>query len=124
MPRGNGTGPMGMGAMTGRGMGFCAGYDRPGYANMIPGGGTGSFFGRGRGFRNGGRGWCQGFAAAGRPGWKRFGDYGATYGHWAPYSQADPEMAKQALKTQADFLQSELNQIKKRLEDIESEKKV
>jgi len=40
------------------------------------------------------------------------------------YSQADPEMEKQALKTQADFLQSELDQIKKRLEDIESEKKV
>jgi len=124
MPRGNGTGPMGMGAMTGRGMGFCAGYDRPGYANMMPGGGKGSFYGRGRGFRNGGRGWCQGFAATGRPGWTRFGDYGAPYGNWAPYSQADPEMEKQALKTQADFLQSELDQIKKRLEDIESEKKV
>ncbi|MCU0582030.1 MAG: DUF5320 domain-containing protein [Syntrophales bacterium] len=115
---------MGMGAMTGRGMGFCAGYDRPGYANMMPGGGKGSFYGRGRGCRNGGRGGCQGFAATGRPGWTRFGDYGAPYGNWAPYSQADPEMEKQALKTQADFLQSELDQIKKRLEDIESEKKV
>jgi len=123
MPRGNGTGPMGMGAMTGRGMGFCAGYDRPGYTNMIPGGGTWSSFGRGCGFRNGGRGWRQGFAAAGRPGWRHFGDYGAPYGNWGPYSQDDPEMEKEALKTQANFLQSELDQIKKRLEDIESEKK-
>ncbi len=48
MPRGNGMGPRGCGPMTGRGAGFCAGYDVPGYAN---GGGRG--FG-GRGF--GGRG--------------------------------------------------------------------
>jgi hypothetical protein len=33
MPRGDGTGPMGMGAMTGRGMGFCAGYVVPGDIN-------------------------------------------------------------------------------------------
>ncbi|TZE80942.1 DUF5320 domain-containing protein [Calorimonas adulescens] len=31
MPRGDGTGPMGLGPMTGRRMGFCAGYNRPGY---------------------------------------------------------------------------------------------
>lgn len=123
MPRGNGTGPMGMGAMTGRGMGFCAGYESPGYANMIPGGSAWSCFGRGRGFRNGGRGWRQGFAATGLPGWMRFGDYGAPYGNRAPYPQADPEMEKQALKTQADFLQSELDRIRKRLEDIDAERK-
>lgn len=47
MPRGDRTGPAGAGPMTGRGMGFCAGYHQPGYA-------TGSGFGRGtgRGFRN------------------------------------------------------------------------
>jgi len=33
MPRGDGTGPMGVGKMTGRGMGFCAGNDIPGYMN-------------------------------------------------------------------------------------------
>ncbi len=31
MPRGDRTGPSGMGPMTGRGMGYCAGFDRPGY---------------------------------------------------------------------------------------------
>lgn len=35
MPRGDGTGPMGMGAMTGRGAGFCAGFKMPGYINHI-----------------------------------------------------------------------------------------
>jgi hypothetical protein len=33
MPRGNGTGPLGMGPMTGRGAGFGAGYPVPGYRN-------------------------------------------------------------------------------------------
>ena len=60
MPRGDGTGPMGMGSMTGRGAGWCAGFGMPGYANPIPGRGFGMGFGRGRGFfggRGGGRGW-------------------------------------------------------------------
>jgi len=43
MPWGNGTGPSGYGQMTGRGAGFCAGYQMPGYANPTPG----------RGFRGG-----------------------------------------------------------------------
>jgi hypothetical protein len=33
MPRGDGTGPAGMGPMTGRAAGYCAGYDVPGYMN-------------------------------------------------------------------------------------------
>jgi hypothetical protein len=39
MPRGNGTGPMGMGPMTGRKAGFCAGYSMPGYQNAAGFGG-------------------------------------------------------------------------------------
>jgi hypothetical protein len=31
MPRGDGTGPGGMGPMTGRAAGYCAGYNVPGY---------------------------------------------------------------------------------------------
>ncbi len=34
MPRGDGTGPTGMGPRTGRGLGPCAGYPTPGYANV------------------------------------------------------------------------------------------
>ena len=37
MPRGDCTGPMGMGPMTGRAAGFCAGFGMPGYANHIQG---------------------------------------------------------------------------------------
>jgi hypothetical protein len=35
MPRGNRTGPMGMGPMTGRGAGYCAGFSVPGFMNQI-----------------------------------------------------------------------------------------
>ena len=41
MPGGNGTGPAGLGPMTGRGAGFCAGYAVPGYMNPVVGYGMG-----------------------------------------------------------------------------------
>jgi len=41
MPRGDGTGPMGFGPMTGRAAGYCAGYGVPGFMNPIPGAGIG-----------------------------------------------------------------------------------
>ncbi len=33
MPGGDGTGPRGLGPMTGRGAGFCAGFNVPGFMN-------------------------------------------------------------------------------------------
>ena len=41
MASGDGTGPMGMGRMTGRAGGYCAGFGVPGYANPGRGGGRG-----------------------------------------------------------------------------------
>jgi hypothetical protein len=49
MPRGDGTGPAGMGPLTGRGAGFCAGFRTPGYLNLFSGRGFG--LGRRRGIR-------------------------------------------------------------------------
>ena len=37
MPFGDGTGPAGMGPMTGRAAGFCAGFPMPGYMNPVAG---------------------------------------------------------------------------------------
>ena len=37
MPYGDVTGPMGLGSMTGRATGYCAGYSMPGYMNPVPG---------------------------------------------------------------------------------------
>ena len=62
MPRGDGTGPAGVGSKTGRAMGICAGFKVPGYAN--PGGERGCGIGLGRGRRIGrglGRGFGWGF---------------------------------------------------------------
>jgi hypothetical protein len=45
------------------------------------------------------------------------------YGGLVPYQyqKPDPEMEKQVLKTQAENLQAELDAIKKRLSEIETE---
>ncbi|MFP3946785.1 MAG: DUF5320 domain-containing protein [Archaeoglobaceae archaeon] len=59
MPRGDRTGPMGLGPRTGRAAGFCSGFGAPGFANPVRGGrgfwgsgyGRGFGFGPGRGFR-------------------------------------------------------------------------
>jgi hypothetical protein len=119
MPGGDRTGTMGMGAMTGRAAGYCAGFGVPGYANPVPGRGFGMGFGRsrgacGRGFDVGRRGWRNMFHATGLPGWMRFGGYAAQH------QKPDPEMEKHVLKNQAEALQSELDFIKKRLGEIET----
>jgi len=121
MPRGDGTGPMGMGPMTGRAAGFCAGFGVPGYANPIPGRG----FGMGRGwFGGGGRGWRHWYYATGLPGWMRAG-YAPAWG--MPYPPAwdmsapSPEQETAALRQQAEALKAALDQINQRLEEIGKE---
>ncbi|RKZ19958.1 hypothetical protein DRQ50_00980 [bacterium] len=65
MAGGDRRGPQGMGPMTGRGLGYCAGNDGPGYEADLPAaGGRGFGGGRGRGLgpRMGlGRGFGRGF---------------------------------------------------------------
>ena len=68
MPRGDGTGPWGAGPMTGRGVGHCAGYEQPGFANPGPGF---AGVGRGPGGGRGGRGFRNRFYATGLTGWQR-----------------------------------------------------
>jgi hypothetical protein len=125
MPRGDQTGPMGIGAMTGRAAGYCAGSGVPGYAHPAPGRGFGTGFGSGR--AAGGRGAggfgrrCRNvFHATGHPGWMRFGGYAGPYGYPTTYPKPDPEMEKRALKNQAEALQSQLESIQKRLAEIET----
>lgn len=124
MPRGDRTGPMGMGSMSGRAAGYCAGVGMPGFANPAFGRGYGMGFGRGRGAGNrgfgAGRGWRHWYYASGLPGWMRFGGYATSAGYPAPYAKSDPELEKQALKNQAEALQSELDFIKKRLAEVEA----
>jgi hypothetical protein len=51
------------------------------------------------------------------PGWMRFGAYPPVA---TPFTKSDPEAEKQALKHQAEILQSELDSVKKRLDEIET----
>jgi hypothetical protein len=100
--------------MTGRAAGYCAGADRPGYANPMAGRGLGrGYGGRGRGWGGGGFGRRNMFHATGQPGWVRFGTYNRT--HQMP----EPEQEKQFLIEQARALQTELEFIKKRLDAME-----
>jgi len=113
MPRGDGTGPLGAGPMSGRGAGFCSWFGMPDYGNAPPAYGYGMGFGRG-----GCRGWRNRFFARGFLGWMR------PRGYAAPYQKPDPELEKQMLKNEADTLRSEMDYIKKRLDELESGKAV
>jgi hypothetical protein len=119
MPGGDGTGPMAAGARTGRGAGYCAGMPTPGYANPGPGPGRGMGRGRGGwGRGGGGRGWRGWGLAPGWPGQARFAWPGGPYG---PGFEPDPEQERQALRSQAEALQSQLDLISKRLTDLETD---
>ena len=119
MPRGDGTGPAGMGPMTGRAAGYCAGYPVPGFMN--PGFGRG-YGGWGRGGRGGGGGWGRrnGFYGMG------MGVYGAPPAY--PMPQAAPvgpaatvQQELDALKSQAEYFGDALEGIRKRIEELQAE---
>ena len=133
MPGGDRTGPAGMGPMTGRAAGYCAGYGVPGFANPISGGG----FGRGAGFgRGGGRGRRNMFYATGLPGWQRAAYGYPAYGEAAPlgmpysspyYPPYTPGLAKEdeinELKCQAEYFEDALEGVKRRMAELEEETK-
>ena len=111
MPGGDRTGPTGMGPMTGRGAGFCAGAGVPGFMNRWFRGG---FFGRGRG---GGRGWRNMFHATGLTGWQRAG-MAAPWG--APAGAVNPEQEIDVLKQQAEQMAGALDSIRQRISELEA----
>ena len=130
MPGGDRTGPAGMGPMTGRAAGYCAGYPVGGFMNPVGGRGYGGW-GRGGG---GGRGRRNRFYATGLTGWQRagmgwpgayppaagpFGPVGA-YGAAPAVAGPTPEQELDALKGQAEYFSDALEDIRRRIEDIES----
>lgn len=102
MPGGDGTGPLGSGPMTGRGLGYCSGYTRPGYINPRFGRG---WFGRGRG-------WVRGFYS--RP----------TLGFWQNNypTQISSDEEVDVLKAEAESLKEELKNIETRIQEIKGSK--
>lgn len=128
MPRGDQTGPAGMGPMTGRAAGYCAGFAAPGYLNPAAGIGWGFGMGRGRGLRGGGfggRGYRHMYWATGVPGYARNAGIPVAPVYPAAYPAHDPELEKQALmhhaealQNQAERLQVELEAVRKRIQDL------
>ncbi|HNZ27463.1 MAG TPA: DUF5320 domain-containing protein [Spirochaetota bacterium] len=101
----DGTGPMGLGSMTGGARGFCSGFATSGYAN----------FGVGRGFFGGGRGRRNIYNATGLP-------------RWARYNQAsgmNRELSKEdeleVLKNQARYMNQSIENINKRIKELENQ---
>lgn len=119
MPGGDRTGPLSQGAMTGRGAGYCAGLANTALGRGFGMGYGGGYGARNRGFGGGGRGRRTRYFATGLPGRMRFGGNAAFCGAPTPYQHHDPNLEKQALRQQANALQSELDVIKKRLNEIE-----
>jgi len=113
MPRGDRTGPMGMGPLTGRGAGFCAGPRSPLFGRFFRGG-----YGRGAGFGGGGRGWRHMFYATGLPGWMRFGRGGSAF-----MEEPSLDTEKRLLEEEAGALKSQLDIIRKLLDELEGEEK-
>jgi len=101
MPGGDRTGPSGLGSMTGRGAGYCAGYPLPGYMNPIQYRGWGRGFGRGGGFGRG-RGWGRGFYS------------------YPPYASYPPYTPPQTSKEEKAFLQDELAGLEEEMKAIKS----
>ncbi|MFC1489600.1 DUF5320 domain-containing protein [Candidatus Latescibacterota bacterium] len=111
MPRGDKTGPNGMGPMTGRGAGYCAGFSAPGYMNPFGRQGQGISRGGGRGGRGYGRG--LGFVAPDNP----------QTEDRSPDTSVDSSGKKlDMLKNQADQLESTLINLKNQIENLEDGK--
>jgi len=110
---------MGMGPMTGRAAGYCAGYPVPGFMNPFGGrGALGGGWGRGR--RNwygatGLPGWCR--ASVGLPAWGSPGFVPPM----APTATASKEQELAFLKGQAEYMETALGDIRKRLAELERE---
>lgn len=118
MPGGDGTGPVGLGPMTGRAAGFCASYGVPRFANPVFGGG----FGAGRG-RGGGRGWRNRFFATGLPGWQRAAGWLAQTAVASFPMASTREQQIEVLKGQAKDFEAALEGIRRRIEELEAKTK-
>ena len=142
MPFGDSTGPMGQGPMTGRGLGYCAGYDNPGYTKTGFGGrysGWGRAFGGyggGYGRGGGGRGHRNWYRATGLTGWQRSGygypDWGGRGYYPSTYPLAQPtteeekgiiEEDKKAIQQEIDALKDEMKEREERLKELTKKNK-
>ena len=98
MPAGDGTGPRGMGPMSGKAAGCCVEQQAPGYASPGCDSGMGRGYGRGRGRRY--RGGIAGISDA------------------APTATREQEL--ELLKRQAEYFKTASEEISARIKEIET----
>ena len=111
MPRGDGTGPTGMGSQTGWARGACQGAaTQENVAAPLPGG-----FGQGAGRGGRGRGRASGMAPGMGRGRRRGG---ICAGPMGPMGPMDNDGDIQALERQASFLEASLAAVKSRLNGL------
>jgi hypothetical protein len=111
----DGTGPMGLGPMMGRGSGYCGGRNAAQGASR----GLGLGFRGSRGAGRGGRGRRNMFYATGLTGWQR----AAMAASPATAETASPAMdvGKQTLETKIEAMQSQLDAMKRRLAEMDQQ---
>ena len=121
MPRGDRSGPMGMGPRTGRAAGYCAGYPTAGYANPLPGRGA---YGGGGG--RGGRGHRNWYYATGLTGWQRAAQGWHPAQSAAPgfypnfYTQMAPQEEAKMIRSQIEQLERNIEAARERLDELET----
>jgi len=110
MPRGNGTGPDGLGPMTGRRMGYCVGNDSPGFLQRVPGYGAGFLGGNAR------RGMGRGIGR--RAMWNNIA---LSHPYNTPASYINKEQELQILKNQSEQIIGTLDSINSRIKELEKD---
>ncbi|MBN2380288.1 DUF5320 domain-containing protein [candidate division WOR-3 bacterium] len=115
MPGGDRTGPAGQGPMTGRALGYCSGYNMPGYAHPWPGRGFGRGWGRGwgRGFGRG-MGWGRGWGYAG---------YAPGYYQAPAYEPPSRENELKMLHDELKYAEEDMKAMRERIAELEKEAK-
>lgn len=121
MPYGDRRGPRGEGPRTGRGLGYCSGFNSPGYTKGTPRGGAGyGGFGRGAGYGRGfgrGYGFGRGFARRVPRGYP-----GAANFDRAPASEGEARQSEKAyLSNEIEVLEEELEAMKSRMRELDRE---
>lgn len=112
MPGGDGTGPLGQGAQTGRRLGFCSGYETAGF--LFPRRRIGLGRGFGRGFRGRGRGYW----------WNDTNDaYFASYPmDRSAIPQPNKEQEKSYLENMVKHLEEDIKNIQTRIKELSDKK--
>ena len=110
MPRRDGTGPMGLGTMTGRGLGVCSGINAVRY-----GGGYGAGSGLGLGLGSG-LGLGLGLGLGSGLGCRR--GFGRGFNRNINLDQAPVKTQKEMLLEQKELMQNRIDAISKQLEDL------